>query len=185
MQPSEFNLRLATRHLRRGGLIAYPTEAVFGLGCDPRNETAIVNLLEMKHRSAGKGLILIAAHFDLIAPYIDLAATPRLREINATWPGPTTWLLPANRSVSQYLRGEHSTIAVRITNHPTAAAISANAASAIVSTSANKTGFEPARTSLKVRQYFKYTNLLIIPGATGGLAQPSAIYDAISGRKLR
>ncbi len=185
MQPSEFIIRLAAHHVRCGGLIAYPTEAVFGLGCDPRNEAAIIKLLQMKRRSADKGLILVAGNFDLVRPYIDLDATPRLREIKASWPGPTTWLLPAHRSVSQYLRGKHSTIAVRITNHPTAAAISTKAATAIISTSANKTGFEPARTSLKVRQYFRHSNLLTIHGATGGLSQTSAIYDAISGRKLR
>ncbi len=185
MQISEHKLRLFARHINDGGLIAYPTEAVFGFGCDPNNESAVIRLLQLKDRPVDKGLILIAAHFDLLEPYIDLHATHRLEDIKATWPGPTTWLLPAHPSVSELLRGNHATIAVRVTDHPIAAAISEKAATALVSTSANKTGFEPAKTALKVRQYFKHNDLIIAHGMTSGLSHTTAIYDAMSGRKLR
>ena len=185
MQISEHKLRLLAHHINHGGLIAYPTEAVFGFGCDPNNESAVIRLLQLKERSIDKGLILIAAHFDLLKPYIDLGATHRLNDIKATWPGPTTWLLPAHPSVSKLLRGNHSTIAVRVTDHPIAAAISEKAATALVSTSANKTGFEPAKTTLKVRQYFKHSDLAIAHGLTGGLSQTTKIYDATSGYRIR
>ncbi len=182
---SAYKLRLAARQINNGGLIAYPTEAVYGLGCHPQNRQAILKLLRLKQRSINKGLIIIAANFEQIQPYIAFNDTDRLTQIKATWPGPVTWLLPAHPSVPTCLRGDHRTIAVRVTAHPMAAAISKIADTALVSTSATKTGSEPAKTALKVRQYFNDEKILIINGATGGRKQASAIFDATSGQQLR
>ncbi len=183
--PCAYKLRLAAHEINNGGLIAYPTEAVYGLGCHPRNQQAVLQLLTLKQRSIDKGLILIAANFEQILPYIAFNKINQLAQIKKTWPGPVTWLLPAHPSVPVCLRGNHRTIAVRITAHPIAAAIAEIAGTALVSTSANKTGFEPAKTALKVRQYFNDEKILIINGAIGGRKQTSAIFDATSGQQLR
>lgn len=182
---SAHKLRLAARQINTGGLIAYPTEAVYGLGCHPQNQRAILQLLQLKQRPLHKGLILLAANFEQIQPYIAFSNADRLTEIKKTWPGPVTWLLPAHPSVPLRLRGNHRTIAVRITAHPIAASISLKAGTALVSTSANKTGIKPAKTALKVRQYFKNDKILVINGAIGGRKQTSAIFDATSGQQLR
>ena len=181
---SAHKLRLASHHINTGGLIAYPTEAVYGLGCHPEDQQAVLRLLALKQRPIDKGLILVAANIQQLQPYVIFGDNNKLSEINLHWPGPVTWLLPARPSVPLYLRGNHKTIAVRITAHPIAAALSDKSGTALVSTSANKTGFVPARTALKVRQYFG-NEPLIINGKTGGHSRTSAIFDAVSGKQLR
>ncbi len=183
---SEHKIRQAANYVKCGGLIAYPTEAVYGLGCHPLNRQAILKLLQLKQRPIEKGLILIAANFEQLLPYIKFNNSDRLNVIRATWPGPITWLFPAHPSTPRWLSGNHHTIAVRVTGHPIAARISKGAGTALVSTSANKTGFEPARTALRVRQYFKHNSILVVNGAAGNYqGAATAIFDAVSGQQLR
>jgi L-threonylcarbamoyladenylate synthase len=182
---SPFRLRLAVWHLRLGGLVAYPTEAVYGLGCDPLNPKAVAKLLALKQRSATKGLILIAADFRQIETFMKLTE-PAIREkLVASWPGPMTWIVPASPWVPSWLRGEKGDIAVRVTSHGPAAALCRAFGGPIISTSANPSGAPPARTRIKTRRYFPGANLTYVPGATGGLRRPTAIYDAHSGMQLR
>ena len=96
---SPHKLRAAVRHLGKNGVIAYPTEAVFGLGCDPDNIHAIKTILELKNRSVDKGLILIAADFEQLRPYIDTTELPDIGNVLKTWPGPVTWLIKARSTV--------------------------------------------------------------------------------------
>lgn len=180
-----WKLHRIVQHLCAGGVIAYPTEAVYGLGCDPLNEKAVKRVLALKNRPADKGLILIGADFHQLEPFLEIPDPILAKKIRAAWPGPTTWLIPARRWVPYWLRGQHDTLAVRITAHPVASALCRAFQAPLVSTSANKSGLPPARTALKVRQYFKDPRLMIIVGPTGGLEQPTAIYDALSGRRLR
>ncbi|HHJ39383.1 MAG: tRNA threonylcarbamoyladenosine biosynthesis protein RimN [Methylothermaceae bacteria B42] len=179
-------LRRAASHLRHGGIAAYPTEAIYGLGCDPWNPDAVYSLLELKQRPVTKGLILIASTFEQLLPFIILPPQPVLERILASWPGPVTWVLPVSPSVPLWLRGEHQTIAARVTAHPIASALCNAFDGALVSTSANPAGRRPARTSIHVRRYFRHANeLFIIHGRVGKLARPTPIYDALSGRCLR
>ena len=167
-----------------GDLIAYPTEAVYGLGCDPFDAAAVWRLLALKRRPAAKGLIVIAARLDQLQGLVCLD-DPALRErVLSTWPGPVTWILPARPEVPEWLRGAHSGLAVRVTAHPVARALCARTG-ALVSTSANPAGRPPARTGLKVRAYFHGEIDYIVPGAVGPQAQPTEIRDARSGRMLR
>lgn len=182
---SRFRLRLAARHLRLGGLVAYPTEAVYGLGCDPLNRMAVDRLLALKKRPATKGLVLIAADFRQIEKFLDLGAAGIGDKLMASWPGPITWIVPASPWVPQWLRGERGTIAVRVTSHEAAAALCKAFGGPIISTSANPSGAAPAKTRLKVRQYFPPAELAFLPGTTGGLLRPTPIYDACSGARLR
>jgi L-threonylcarbamoyladenylate synthase len=184
MNRNRFTLRRAVRVLDAGGVIAYPTEAVYGLGCDPLNRDAVGRLLTIKQRPVAKGLILIASHFDQLRAFVQ-APTPEIRQrLDESWPGPVTWLLPADPSTPRWLRGDHPTIAVRVTAHPLAAALCEIFGGAIVSTSANPAGRPPARTALQARIRCPGVDL-IVAGATGPLGRPTTIRDAVSGRVLR
>lgn len=177
--------RAAQKVLARGGVVAYPTEAVYGLGCDPANATAVERLLQLKHRSWRKGLILIAAEFDALRPWT-APLTPEMEaRVTATWPGPVTWLLPAAADCPPCLRGEHETLAVRVTAHPIAAALCRAWGGALVSTSANPAGEPPARAADEVRRRFPEGIDLVIEGAVGGLTGPTPIRDARSDTTVR
>ncbi|CAI8808158.1 L-threonylcarbamoyladenylate synthase [Methylocaldum szegediense] len=183
--PSRFRLRLAATHLRRGGIVAYPTEGVYGLGCNPLDREAVLRLLALKERPTTKGLILIAAEFDQIESYLDIPNDAMQSRILATWPGPVTWIVPAAGWVPKWLRGEHASLAVRVTAHRDAAALCRAFGGPIVSTSANKSGRPPARTPTAVRRYFSTDQVLVVPGRLGGLGGPTMIYDASTGVRIR
>jgi len=181
---AHWHLRRAADIVHNGGIIAYPTEAVYGLGCDPDNYLAVSHLLDIKQRSIDKGLILIAADFEQLKPYIGYISKSTYRKIEESWPGPVTWLLPKAEQTPSWLCGKHDKIAVRVTAHPIAAALCRACGSALVSTSANRQGHAPARNSLAVRRKVRGIDK-ILHGATGGLTRPSAIIDALSGKLIR
>jgi L-threonylcarbamoyladenylate synthase len=172
--------------LHRGGVIAYPTEAVFGLGCDPFNENAVLRLLAVKQRPLEKGLILIAAEPSQLEAFIEPAVFAQYPDVIASWPGPHTWLLPCKPDTPLWLRGIHDTLAVRVTAHPLSAALCRAFGKPLVSTSANPNGSEPARTAAEVKRLFNDSQLdTIVEGETGGLDNVSAIRDARTGRQIR
>ncbi|MCK7579112.1 MAG: Sua5/YciO/YrdC/YwlC family protein [Chromatiales bacterium] len=178
-------MRLAVRCLRRGGVIAYPTEAVYGLGCDPWNAEAVAHLLAIKRRSVGKGLILIASDPDQLWSFVEPPAPDRLSDILATWPGPNTWLLPAHPATPAWLTGRFDTLAVRVSAHPLVAALCRAYGGAIVSTSANQAARPPARTSLDVRLALDELPDYILTGYCAGSDRPSVIRDGRTGRIIR
>ncbi len=181
-----WRLHQAVRHLRRNGVIAYPTEGVYGLGCNPWSQDAVTTILELKGRSAAKGLILIAANFRQLLPFITLPGEDRLDAVLKSWPGPVTWVFPASRHCPWWIRGEHLTVAVRVTNHPVAAALCHAFAGTLVSTSANPAQSPPARSTLHIRRYFgQITDMLLVPGRVGKLKGSTPIFDAITGNCLR
>ena len=111
--------------LRQGGIVAYPTESVYGLGCDPLNPDAVYRLLELKRRPASKGLILISDSFARLQPFLGPIPDNRLAIVLRSWPGPVTWVMPAQADVPEWLRGRHTSLAVRVTDHPLATALCA------------------------------------------------------------
>ena len=169
--------------VHRGGVVAYPTEAVYGLGCDPHNPDAVARVLEVKTRPQDKGLILIASHLsqlqDWIAP-LDHVARAR---VESTWPGHTTWIVPASDDCPAQLSGGRDTVAVRVTAHPVSRALCDAVGHAIVSTSANRSG-EPA-----IRDIASLGRLdgidAIVEGKLGSATDPSAIYRLSDGARLR
>jgi L-threonylcarbamoyladenylate synthase len=175
----------AVHVLQQGGVIAYPTEAVYGLGCDPANIQAIQKLLALKQRAPDKGLILIAAEFEQLRPFLADIEAPLKERVLATWPGPVTWLWPAKSDVSTWLRGKHTTIAIRVTAHSLAAELCRAFGGALVSTSANLSGRSPARTAAQVSAEFAGQLDYVVEGEVGGLAKPSQIRDVMSGKILR
>ena len=175
----------AIQVLKNGGIIAYPTEAVFGLGCDPDNLDAVSRLLLIKKRPANKGLILIASDWEQLIPYLQPLMPEQIAALMATWPGPVTWLIPARESISPLLKGDHTTLAVRITAHPIACALCQQFGKPIVSTSANYSDALPCRAANEVARIFKTDIDYIVQGKTGGLARPTEIRDLLSGTVWR
>lgn len=178
-------LRRAADAVRRGGVVAYPTEAVYGLGCDPLNGGAVLRLLAIKQRPIDMGLILIGADFAQLAPFIDTTQRAQITRALRSWPGPVTWLLPAAREVPLWLRGRHDTVAVRVTAHPLAAALCRAVGGALVSSSANRHRQPPARTALQVRRRFGKQIDFVLVGEVGTARRPTEIRDAASGRVVR
>jgi len=170
--------------VRAGGVIAYPAEAVFGLGCDPRNEAALARLIDIKQRDAGKGMILIAADLEQLRDFIAPLRAADERTLRADWPGPETWVVPAADGLSPLLTGGRDTIAVRVTAHPQAAAL-CRACGPLTSTSANPSGQPPLREAATVEALFGERLGAVLGGKVGGLQCPTRIRDLRSGRVLR
>ena len=173
--------------LRAGGVILYPTEGVWGIGCDPFQEAAVMRLLDIKQRTVEKGVILIAADLDQLRPCLDLGALPaaRLAAVLESWPGPNTWVMPATPQVPRWITGEHDSLAVRVSAHPTVVALCRAFGGPLVSTSANLSG-RPAvtrREDLDPQLLARVAG--VSEGETGGLTAPTPIRDARSGQSLR
>ena len=171
--------------LRAGAVIAYPTEAVYGLGCDPDDEAAVRSILELKSRPASAGLILIADEYARFERWVGPVRAADLARARAAWPGPVTWLFPRAESVPDWLAGTHPTIALRVTAHPLCRALCAAWGGPIVSTSANPRGADPARSAAQVEAYFGDALCGTVEGELGAGLQPSEIRDLATGRVLR
>lgn len=175
----------AVQCLRAGDVIAYPTEAVYGLGCDPKNETATRKLLSLKGRPAEAGLILIADTFDRFESFAKPVETALKERALAAWPGPVTWLFPRGDTVPDWLAGNHATIALRVTAHPVCRALCEAFGGAVVSTSANPRQGAPARTQAAIETYFGTEICGTVAGDLGDGSRPSEIRDLATGRVLR
>ncbi|MBX2809102.1 MAG: Sua5/YciO/YrdC/YwlC family protein [Cellvibrionaceae bacterium] len=180
-------ITLAAKTLHRGGVIAYPTEGVWGLGCDPFNPHAVANILALKRRDPRKGLILIAATIEQLHPYLSRVSPTQMRQLENTWPGPYTWLVPNNHLIPPWISGEFSSVALRVSKHPLVQALCQRFGGPIVSTSANPQGMPAARAAWQVRRYFKGDKRLtrIVQGQVGRRSRPSEIRDLLSGQLIR
>jgi L-threonylcarbamoyladenylate synthase len=176
-------LRRAARILRSGGVVAYPTEGVFGLGCLPDDFAAISRVLAIKQRDPALGLVLIASDIEQLDGWIELPG--KTSELKSTGDKPVTWIVPATDEVPYWIRGEHAGLAVRITAHPIASALCDAADSALVSTSANMHGRPVARNVFVLRRRFGALVDYIVPGECGPASGPSEIRDLSSGMVLR
>lgn len=185
MSRFDFRIRQAVRILSGGGIIAYPTEAVWGLGCDPLDEFAVARILDLKGRPMQKGLILVAAslqQFDWLLH--DLTAAQQSR-LELSWPGNTTWLVPHRGRVPEWIAGEHDTVALRVSDHRVTRELCQAYAGPLVSTSANVAGCKAAREQYQVRRYFGDAVDYLVPGNLGGKHSPSMIRDLVSDRIIR
>jgi L-threonylcarbamoyladenylate synthase len=176
-------LKRAARILRSGGIVAYPTEGVYGLGCRPDAFEAVSRILAIKNRDSASGLVLIATDIEQLGGWIDLPENaPEMKSSNVN---PVTWIVPATDEVPFWIRGGNAGLAVRITTHPIAAALCDAADSALVSTSANIHGRPPARNQFVLRRRFGTLVDYIVPGECGPASGPSEIRDLTSGKVLR
>ena len=177
----------AATALHAGGVIACPTEAVWGLGCDPFNQTAVLRLLAIKQRPVDKGLILIAASLAQLDGLADWSALPPARrdEVLASWPGPHTWIVPATARVPRWITGAHDGVAVRVSAHPVVVALCEAFGGVLVSTSANPAGAMPPRTAAAIDAGLLAAIDGCVTGETGDLPRPTPIRDARSGAEIR
>ena len=171
-------------HLKRGGVIAYPTESCYGLGCDPRNRRAVRRILKLKRRPQRKGLILIASGYPQVEPYIQpLTAVEQLR-LQQDGARAVTYLMPAIPSCPRWLRGAHESLAVRLTAHPFARNLCRSVNRALVSTSANRGGMRPAKTDAECRRLFG-KQVRVLRGQVGKRKKPSTIRAWSDGKIVR
>jgi L-threonylcarbamoyladenylate synthase len=174
-------LAQAAQVLDQGGIVAYPTEYCFGLGCDPRNRDAVTRLLRLKRRAVSKGLIVLGANVEQLSPYaLDIPAA-----VLASWPGPHTWLVTPRPSAPLWITGSKPRIALRVSAHPVAAALCHAASMAIVSTSANRAGETPARNHRDVLRRFGQRIDFVVFGRVGDAPAPTPIRDAVTGTMIR
>ncbi|MTZ14063.1 tRNA threonylcarbamoyladenosine biosynthesis protein RimN [Pseudomonas sp. JL972] len=179
-----WRIQQVARVVRAGGVIAYPTEAVWGLGCDPWDAAAVQRLLELKMRPIEKGLILVAAHIDQFDFLLDDLPERWLDRLAGTWPGPNTWLVPHRERLPEWITGQHDSVALRVSDHPLVARLCA-LTGPLVSTSANPAGRPAARSRLRVEQYFPGQLDAVLNGPLGGRRNPSTIRDVRSGEVIR
>jgi len=176
---------LCCQTMRSGGVIAYPTEAVWGLGCDPFNTHAVQKILAMKKRHWRKGLILVASEIDQFSFLINALSAEQQKKLGGGWPEHTTYLVEHNDRLSKFVRGDHSTIALRVSQHPVVSAICNKFGGPIVSTSANPQALLPARSGYKARDYFSQYVVVFAPGTVGMHNKPSRIIDLATGQIIR
>ena len=182
---SHAQLNQAVTALKQGGILAYPTEAVWGLGCDPFNQQAVLKLLALKQRPMDKGLILIAANVEQVEPYLQFLSPLERQQVVDSWPSPTTWVVPVSLDFPQWVRGEHLSVAIRVSAHPPVQALCSAFGGAIISTSANITGQPTALTAEQIVTIFADGIDYILPASLGGQKNPSQIRDARTGAVLR
>lgn len=183
--PASFSLAQAARHVLAGGVIAYPTEAVWGLGCDPFDPLAVQRILDLKQRPIEKGLIMIASDINQCADLLEGLSEQMLERINQATDKPTTWIVPNHGAVPYWITGKHQSFALRITQHPIARALCEQFGGPIVSTSANPAAKPEARTRLKLMRYFPRGIDFIAPGIIGKQRSPSEIRNLTTGAILR
>lgn len=180
----------AAHFLKQGQVLAYPTEAVWGLGCDPFNEQAFQDILELKHRPIEKGVILLAGHLDQVEHLLQALDAEIREQVIASWSNrltterATTWLLPADQSIPTWIKGQHPLVAVRVTTHPLCVELCQQFGSFIVSTSANPAGLAPAH-SLEDAQHYFDNRLNYLEGSLGLSREPSRILNALTGEIVR
>lgn len=178
------SFRRIAAHLRRGGLIAYPTESCYGLGCDPDNRAAVLRLLKLKQRPQRKGLILIASAYRQVARYLRPLMPSEQSKLKNDGAQAVTYLMPVKPSCPRWLRGAHDTLAVRLTAHRQAARLCRSVDSALVSTSANRSGQWPAKTHAECRRLFG-NKVWVLPGRVGKRKKPSTIRAWADGKIVR
>lgn len=184
-QPSQLRLAAALTALEDEGVVACPTEAVWGLSCDPDSERAVSRLLALKNRPVDKGLILVAASESQLA-FLLADLTPEQRAaLRAGWPGPNTWLVPHHNRVQPWIHGRFPTVAVRVSAHPVVRALCEAFGGPLVSTSANPAGAQPPRAAFQVLRYFGGSLDGMLPGEVGGASGPSQIRDLATGALIR
>lgn len=177
-------LQQAAEKISNGAIIAYPTEAVWGLGCDPWNEKTVRRLLQLKQRSAEKGLILVAAQIEQFAPLLDGLPAEALAQLQQSWPGPVTWLVPHHQQLPSWITGSHPNVALRVSAHPLIQAL-CRLTGPLVSTSANPAAYPAATSRQQLEQYFHGQIDMVIDAELGQHTQPSTIRELLTGKILR
>lgn len=180
------SLSYCIKILHSKNVIAYPTESMFGLGCDPTSKEAVLKLLCLKKRNIEKGFILVASNFNQIKRYINenSLSKKQKKKIFSFWPGPFTFLLPASSETPVWLTGKFNTIAVRISAHISIIKLCDTFGQALISTSANIENMNPSTTCEEVFKYFG-RDFPLLHGEIGNEKNPSKIINITNGKLIR
>lgn len=183
---TKLNIQLACQALKQGNIIAYPTEAVWGLGCDPYNEAAVNKILRLKDRPVHKGLILIGGNIEQFEQLLRGISLEQRDTLSASWPGHITWLVPdPDQLIPQWIKGSHQSVAIRVSGHPVVQELCSSFAGPLVSTSANEAGEEEIRSRLILEDKFADKLACIVDGDLGQAAKPSEMRELFSGKVIR
>lgn len=184
-RPSMLRLAAAVSAIENEGVVACPTEAVWGLSCDPDSEHAVSRLLSLKNRPVDKGLILVAGSESQLAFLLNDLPADQRATLSASWPGPNTWLVPHLGRVQPWVHGGFPSVAVRVSAHPVVRALCDAWGGPLISTSANPAGAQAPKAAFQVFRYFGGSLDGILPGEVGGASGPSQIRDLASGALVR
>jgi len=186
-QKNNPSINIGASIMQQGGVIAYPTEAVWGLGCDPYNSSAVGRILTLKQRKPEKGLILVAANINQFTPFLEGLSYAQIKQLEQSWPGPITWLVPNNGALPRWITGHFSSVALRVSAHPYVKYLCEAFGAPIVSTSANPQGKPAPRQRWGVSRYFMHASELdyIVRGRVGNRLAPSQIKHLIGGQVIR
>jgi len=181
------NITQAVSALQAGRVVAYPTEAVYGLGCDPMNEQAVADIWKLKQRPDGMGLIVVGSSWQQLVPYMSLLDEQHHAKLVSSWPDALTWIVPAAENTPHWLTGGRDTIALRWTLHPDVCALCDAFGGAIVSTSANLHGQPPCVSADCVALAFAAQEAFagVLQGELGGNPKPTPIRDLMTGAWIR
>ncbi|WP_424409370.1 Sua5/YciO/YrdC/YwlC family protein [Pasteurella sp. PK-2025] len=180
------NIQQIVEQLKQNEVVAYPTEAVFGLGCYPFSESAVQKLLMLKQRPREKGLILVAPSVDYLLPFIDTSMFTQAHwdRLQGEYERPTTWVVPAKKTTPTFLTGQFASIAVRLCDHPAVKQLCEQAGFALTSTSANLTTLPPCRSAEEVRKQFG-ADFPVLDCPVGAASNPSEIRDLFTNQLFR
>ncbi len=165
-------------------VFAYPTEGVWGLGCNPFSEKAVKKLINLKKRPKNKGIIVLAGSLQQLLPFTQHLSDKLKKRMNSKWPGPHTWLVPSSPDIPKWLIGPTGLVALRLSDHKTVIELTESLNMPICSSSANISGQEPAKNSDEIRTFFG-NKVLIIEGELGGLKKPTPVQNLESKEWLR
>lgn len=183
---AKLNIQRACQSLKQGNVIAYPTEAVWGLGCDPQNEAAVGKILRLKNRPVHKGLILVSGSIAQFEPLLNKLSREQRDKLIASWPGHITWLVPdSDNLIPEWIKGDHQSVAIRVSSHTIVQELCSAFGGPIVSTSANEAGKEEIKSRFILEDKFADKIAGIVDGDLGKSAKPSEIRDLLSGRVIR
>lgn len=197
----------AAHWLQQGQLLAYPTESVWGIGCDPFNQQAVEQLLAIKQRPLEKGMIVVTDSVSRLKMLLNSLNEDQRQQVLVSWRNDTdsdvnskqahTWLLPLSEnlpvSIPAWIIGAHHSVAVRVIDHPLVQQLCRQVVSVhnpygfVVSTSCNPSGQPPALTLSQAQAYFSNSNAQVgyLKGETLGYQLPSQISDARTGQVIR
>ncbi len=181
--PSKFQILQATKIVHNEGVIACPTESVYGLSCDPLSEKAVNKILQLKSRPVEKGLILIASSLEQLMAFLDIGEeeSKKITEYKT----PMTWLVKKSPHTPPWVHGRHSKVAIRVSSHPVVRQLCDYLAHPLISTSANPANMKPATNVLQARRYFKNAVDMYLNGETGALQKPTAISNLADNTLIR
>ncbi|MDA0745379.1 MAG: L-threonylcarbamoyladenylate synthase [bacterium] len=175
LQPDEPGLQRTIDCIRNGGLVAYPTETVYGLGADPFNPTSLERIFAVKGRDAGKSIILLIPNTEHLNALVSHIPDTGQTLIDTFWPGPLTLVFQARKDLPQHMLGPGNTIALRISDAPVTQSLLALLNAPLTSTSANRSGSPPAQSASEALQAFSPDVDLILDGGPSTDTRPSTL----------